>query len=143
MINKSLKQRLNRGFTLIELMIVVAIVAILGAIAYPSYTTHIERTRRASAATCLGEVAQQMERRFTTSMKYDTTTTLPTMTCVTDLAGLYEFSLPTSDLTAAEFKAQAVPQGAQSEDKCGTLNITHRGVRSQSASTLTTKECWR
>src|SRR3546814_19429854 len=57
------------GFTLIELMIVVAIVAILAAIAYPSYINHITKTRRAAGAGCALEAAKFMERFYTTNLR--------------------------------------------------------------------------
>ena len=57
-----------RGFTLIELMVVVAIIAILAAIAYPSYTNHVVKTRRAAATACVMEAAHFMERYYTTNL---------------------------------------------------------------------------
>ena len=58
------------GFTLIEVMITVAIIAVLTAIAYPSYESHVTKTRRAAAAGCLLERAQFMERFYTTNLSY-------------------------------------------------------------------------
>ena len=59
-----------RGFTLIELMVVVAIIAILALLAYPSYVAHVRKARRAQARTDLMEVAQMLERTFTTDRDY-------------------------------------------------------------------------
>lgn len=86
----------SKGFTLIKVMIVVAIIGVLAAIAFPSYNSHVLRTRRGAAAGCLLELAQQMERRYTTSMSY-VGTTLPTAACnatgTTELAGFYTLRL--------------------------------------------------
>ena len=62
-----------RGFTLIELMIAVAVVGILAAIAYPSYQEHVRKARRADAQTALLELAQFMERHYTANGRYLTT----------------------------------------------------------------------
>ncbi len=59
------------GFTLIEVMIVVAIIGILAAIAYPSYQNQMQKTRRADAKASLMELAQFMERNYSTSGAYD------------------------------------------------------------------------
>jgi type IV pilus assembly protein PilE len=62
---------LMAGFTLIELMIVVAVVGVLAAIAYPSYQCSVERSQRAAAVQTLYEASQYMERFFTTNNGYD------------------------------------------------------------------------
>src|SRR3546814_14075757 len=69
-----------RGFTLIELMVVVAIIAILASIAYPAYTDYIVKTRRSAGAACLLEQAPFMERYYTTNMGYSSAA-LPATAC--------------------------------------------------------------
>lgn len=123
------------GFTLMELMIVVAIVAILAAVALPAYQDSVTKTWRNKAAACLTEMSQSMERRFTGAMSYDVpegARELPPNTCTTDdgMAARYAFSF--DDLGDAVFTLQAVPQGVQATNdgsRCGTLRITETGLR--------------
>lgn len=131
-----------RGFTLIELMIAVAIIGILAAIAYPSYRDHVLRTHRTTAQGCLMELAQWMERFYTTNLRYDQTANgvavaLPQTQCRTDIAAHYTISF-SENPTATTFTLQAVPQGAQASDACGTLTLDQAGVR-----TPATAGCWR
>ena len=68
--NKPLRER---GFTLVELMIVVAILGIIAAVAYPSYTSQMNKTRRADAKNCLLDASQRQENFFYTNNTYTTT----------------------------------------------------------------------
>lgn len=147
--NKSLsfnhKQRLH-GFTLIELMVVVALIAILGAIAYPSYQTHIDKSRRADAQVGLVELAQFMERHYTSNGGYlsggntGDAPTLPfTLTPKGSSNSFYALSLDT--ISAQAYVLQAVPANAMAGDKCGTLTLSNTGLKGQAAG-LTLKECW-
>ncbi|MEW6445753.1 MAG: type IV pilin protein [Pseudomonadota bacterium] len=134
----------SKGFTLIELMIAVAIVGILAAIAYPSYQDSVRKSRRATAEGCLLELAQWMERYYTTNLRYDQSAAgvavaLPATACRNDLAEYYAFSL--NAVTATTYSLQAAPQGPQSADRCGTLGVNQTGVRSSSGDNVDV--CWR
>src|SRR6056297_3775290 len=131
------RRRRAAGFTLMELMIVVAIIAILAAVALPAYQDSVTRTWRSKATACLTELAQSMERRFTGNMSYagpaGALDELPPNTCTVedDMAQRYAFSF-VDDPLAGEFTLQAEPQGVQAArdgERCGTLRIDQRGTR--------------
>lgn len=125
---------------MIELMITVAIVAILAAVAVPAYQSHITKTRRAVATACLTEIAQFMERQYTTSMTY-VVAALPATTCISDVQNFYSLAFGTGEPTASTFLLTATPIGTQSNDsQCGTLSLNNLGVRTQSG---TSTSCWR
>lgn len=119
------------GVTLLELMIVVAIVGILAAFAYPSYRAQVMRTHRADGMTQLMEMSQQLERCYTRNSTYVgcATVSFPT----TSEEGHY---VVTSTPAATTYVLAATPQGGQADDTdCGMLSITNTGV-------TTPANCW-
>jgi len=125
--------RATRGFTLIEIMIVVGLAGILAMIALSSYQANVRKTRRYAAESCLIEQAQYMERYYTSAnnpMSY-TYATLPDATCKTNLASYYTFSLPAAANASQAFTVQAVAKGGQTGDTgCTTLSLTQAASRS-------------
>ncbi|WP_277222809.1 type IV pilin protein [Pseudomonas indica] len=142
MTQPKMKRRQN-AFTLIELMIVVAVIGILAAIAYPSYQEHVRKARRADAQTALMESAQHMERYFTAKGTY-LNATLPYSESPKDGSGtkFYDLRFATGSPTATAYVIQAAPKNGMANDKCGTLTLSNTGLKGQ-ATTATTAECWR
>ncbi|MCY1307192.1 Type IV minor pilin ComP, DNA uptake sequence receptor [compost metagenome] len=122
-------------------MIVVAIVGILAVIAYPSYQEHIRQARRADAQRSLVELAQFMERYYTSHGTY-ADATLPFSASPRDGGqAFYTLSL-TGEPSASSYALQAVPKGAMEHDDCGTLTLTNTGLKGQ-ASGQSLARCWR
>lgn len=133
-----MRSGLPRGFTLIELMIAVAVIAILASIAYPSYQRYVNDTWRTRAVACLDELAQGMERRYTETFSYkNDDQPLPNAECVSELANANRYSLAFADKEPTEqtFKIEATPSGPQAPDAdCGTLSLDQTGQASISGS---------
>lgn len=134
----------NKGFTLVELMIVVAIVGIIAAISYPSYTRHVQKTRRADGKIKLLEVMAKQERHYSLNNTY-----------VIGLAGLgYDEDVVDSNknyylVTAAEcgsgigscVKLTAASQGVQASDtECTSLTVDSLG--NKDATGTLGSDCW-
>ena len=130
-------RRTNRGFTLIEIMIVIAIIGIVITIGYPSLTEYVKKGRRTEVAGLLSEQAQILERFYSKSNVY---------TGATGLSAGNDFYTITPALTDQAFKLTAVRKAgsAMATDKCGDFTITNTGVRSMenAAAGVTTKDCW-
>jgi type IV pilus assembly protein PilE len=131
-------RRTALGFTLIELMITVAVVAILAAVAIPSYSEHVRKSRRAQAKADLVELAQQLERFHTVQNTYNGMT-LPFTQSPRDGKSYYTLSL-SGAATSSSFTLQAVPGTGQDKDKCGTLTLDQAGRKTPTAAKVA--GCW-
>ncbi|MGB5716419.1 MAG: type IV pilin protein [Gammaproteobacteria bacterium] len=138
-----------RGMTLIELMIVVAILGIIVAIGYPSYLDHVKKTRRTEGMGELLELADRMERHYSDVGTYDQSngsdmTATVIMGGTTTENGYYTLAIA-AGTNNVSFTASAAPtsKGKQNTDKCGTFTITSQGVKSVSGP-YTNDDCnWR
>lgn len=125
------------GFSLIDIMITVVVIAVLIAFAYPTYTQYIVKTRRAAAVGCLLEQSQFMERFYTTNRTY--VDAVPPV-CSAEVNRFYNTALP-APADARTYLLRAAPRATQNDPKCGTLTLTHAGVKSKTG-TATLEECW-
>ena len=133
--------RNTKGFTLIELMIVVAIVAILAAIAIPNYQRYILQSHRTDAINALMDLASRESRFYTRNNAYtENMLTLGYATTPTVSIGGGRYTLSASAVPTTMFTLSAVPAGAQTNDTCGTYTYTDLGVK-RSAGTLSS--CWK
>ena len=132
-------RRRERGFTLLELMIVVIVISILAVLAMSSYNFANVKARRNAAKGCLTQASQYMERYYTTKMSYNDTDTPdpplpPTDICDDEVEKFYTLSLANNSST---YTVTAVPTASQKDGKCGTLTLDQAGTR-----TPTTEGCW-
>lgn len=139
------KLKKNKGFTLIELMITVAIIGILAAIAYPSYTRQVQKTRRADAKGALMGLSNAMERYFTENNRYTGAATGPADTGTPRIfatqspvsGGTKYYDLRITAATASAYTIEADPVGTQDSDPCGKLTLSNTGLK-----TPPTSGCW-
>jgi len=144
------------GFTLIELMIVVAIVALLAAIGYPSYTAYVERGKRSEGRALLAEVANRLERMYSDCNAYPATlataganscagTDTVVIPSTTSENGYYTIANPVStDATRQDYTLTVTPAGAWTDSDCGNLSLTSAGTRgaSNAADATEIERCW-
>jgi type IV pilus assembly protein PilE len=143
----------QKGFNLVELLVVVTIVAIIGAIAYPSYQRQLASSRRTDCAGSLTSFANSMERFYTVNNTYlgaaagGANTGAPAVfptACPVD-GGNATYNLTIQAASATGYTIQAAPAGPQVGDECGTLTLNNLGLKGVTSADagITWENCWR
>lgn len=158
MCSAAVARRRRFGFTLIELMITVAVVALLAAIALPSYTAYVQRARRTDAKNAVLDLASREERFFSinnaytndpVALGYGTGSTFP-LAINASGQSYYNLSVPSVTAAAAAsggtaavapgFTALAAPTGSQAADACGSYQVDQLGTQTNVGATAS--GCW-
>lgn len=130
----------SQGFSLIELVTALVIVAILAAVALPTYQNQMQKSRRADAKSALVGAAGQMERYFTERGTY-ATATLGTGGVYSNTTQNGYYTLSFANLASTSYTLQATPAGAQAGDPCGNLTYDYQGNKGITG-TLSMDQCW-
>jgi type IV pilus assembly protein PilE len=135
----TVKNYRSDGFTILELMIAIGIVALLGSLAIPAYENHIQKTKRADAQTALLELSQFMERNYAKNGGYLISGAAPALpfTATPRGSNTPSYQISFSAISQQAYTLRAQPTSVQSNDPCGTLTLAHTGV-----TTPTTNNCW-
>ena len=134
----------QRGFTLIEMMIVVAIVGILAAIAYPSYVSYVVRSNRSAAQGYMQEVSNRQQRFLLDARQYAADMSTLQMTVPSNVSTSYSITTtPKASTTPPGFTVTATPTGSQlsRDTACGTLTVDEAGVKTATG-TSGAAGCW-
>lgn len=126
------------GFTLIEVLVAMACVAVLVTVAWPSYQGLVERSQRAQARTALLQAAHWLERAASANGSYPASTDIPAS--VLQVEGRrYQIQVTSAPQS---YTLSALPLGPQSADACGTLTLNHLGVRGVQGASQSAAQCW-
>jgi len=125
------------GFTLIELVVVMAIAAILAAIAIPNYSEYIVRSNRSNAQSFLTDIASRQAQFFLDRRTYAATAADLNLAMPADLAARYTVAIAVVQGPPLTYTATATPIGAQVSDRCGAMTINQAGNK-----TAAQTRCW-
>lgn len=126
------------GFTLIEVLVAMACVAVLVTVAWPSYQGLLERSQRAQARTALLQAAHWLERAASANGSYPASTDIPASVLLVE-GQRYQIQVISSPQS---YTLSALPLGPQSADACGTLTLNHLGVRGVQGASQSAAQCW-
>lgn len=132
----------NKGFTLIELMITVAVIGILAAVAYPAYQDQIRKSRRADVQSVLMNIGTRQQQMLLDTRSYASSTASLSITVPPQVTTYYAISVSAPASTPPSFTATATPQGDQAKDKCGTLGLNNTGTKTAVKSGSAQTGCW-
>ncbi len=138
------KVRRERGFTLIELIVVMVIIAVLAAVAIPNYTEYVQRGRRQEAKAALLQIAQWQERLRTQTNSYATATTqLPANFQTVNVNGAAAYNITiAAGATANNYTLVATRAGVMANDPCGDFQLDSLNVRTLANNTRPLEQCW-
>jgi len=133
----------NKGFTLIELMIVVAIIGVMSAIAFPSYDSYMKKSRRADAKVGLSKLADKQERFYLQNNTYTNSFAAAGLnTSNASEEGYYSFAISSADLVSG-FIITATAGSSQANDTgCTTMTLSSTGAKEPNGDPATEKDCW-
>ncbi len=126
-----------KGMTLIELVIVVAVMGILLVIAIPGYSGYMLRVHRTEAISVLLQASMCQERIYASRGSYDTSQCQPVSE-----HQRYQIAYTSPDTRDRNYIVVATPQGAQLNDPCGSLSLDQNGTKNVSASDISVVKCW-
>ena len=128
--------KMEKGFTLIELMVVVVIIGVLASLAYPAYLDNVRATKRSAAQAELFKISASAERYFTENNTYVSVTVPGSI-----VSTYYGYSF--GSITTVAYILSAAPKGAQLDDKCGTMTLASNGVKEAKKNNSVVPNCWR
>jgi len=126
----------NAGFTLIEMLITVAVLSILAAIAYPSYQDQVRKSRRAEAQSLLMDIGTRQQQRLLDVRSYAASTAALNVNMPSSVRPHYTITMVAPASTPPSFTVTATPKPGQDKDKCGTLTLNNAGAKTPASG------CW-
>ncbi len=138
-----MSRRAQDGFNLIELMVVVAIVALLTMIAYPSYQGSVRKGQRSSAIAYLGALSQRQQQYFIDNRGYaGSEAALGYAATPADVLPYYAIAVVPADGPPPSYTITATPLGNQLQDSCGTLSVDSAGAKRAVKDSVAVSSCW-